>query len=204
MLIALEGIDASGKNTHSNKLQKHYNAIGRQAELLSFPHYNSITGQIIRGHLAGDWSISLAETHTPASYTTDPGTYLFQCAQVANRLEMLPDAVWDDEGQIFIADRYNASAYAYGLALNLDFEWLLKLHRNMPQPDVNIFLDISVEESFKRRPERRDNYEKNSVLLNRVRSCYLDVFKRLGSTYVVIDASGSTEQTFAKILDAIK
>lgn len=213
MLIAIEGIDAAGKNTQSNNLLKHFKDAGCNTTLLSFPHYDSITGEMIRGHLVGDWRAELSEIartrlyDSMPTYMQDPGTYLFQCCQLVNRMETLPDALWErhpGSKDVYIADRYNASAYAYGIAFGLDFDWLVRTHKHLPQPDVNVFLDITVEESFRRRPERRDNYEKNSGLLNRVRESYLEVFKKLGSSYVVIDASGTEAQTFEKIMDVVE
>lgn len=209
-LIAIEGLDASGKNTQSNQLVKHFVEAGRQATLLSFPCYESVTGEMIKGHLLGDLKVELTESakskkyDRTQTYMIDPATYAFQCYQIVNRMENLPDAIWErDPSQVYVADRYNASAYAYGLAFGLDLDWLIKIHRHLPQPDVNIFLDITVEESFKRRPIRRDNYERDGAMLDNVRKCYLDVFKKMGPSYVVIDASGSIEQTFEKIVECV-
>lgn len=215
LFIALEGLDASGKHTQTEKLKKHFEDSGFETIKFDFPNYKSITGEMISGHLQGDWKIHVSDeaktmlydpmrTKDMPEYMVNPSTYLFQCCQLVNRMETLPDDVWEpDHKKVFIADRYNASAYAYGIAFDLNFDWLVRSHRHLPQPDINIFLDISVEESFRRRPNRRDDYEKNSKLLERVRNCYIDVFKRLGSSYVIIDGSGSEEQVFEKILDVI-
>lgn len=202
MFLALEGIDAAGKNTQSNQLLKHFSEIVGEEHVTKFdlPKYDTVTGQMIRDHLEGKWKID-AKSDLSGLYNTDPSTYLFQCCQLVNRMESLPDKLWNQgKYDVFIADRYNASAYAYGTVFGLDLDWLLKTHRNLPQPDLNIFLDITVEESFARRPERRDEYEKNTKLLNDVRAKYLELFERLGPSYVVIDASGTKEETFAKIV----
>ncbi len=209
MFVAVEGIDASGKATQTENLKKHFEKIGGlNVTKFDLPKYESVTGQMIKDHLHGYWKAQIAgkilsedEIANPPLYYKDPSTYLFQCCQLVNRMETLPDGLWEQGPKdIYIADRYNASAYAYGVAFGIDFDWLIKTHLRLPQPDINIFLDIDVEESFKRRPERRDNYEKNFKMLEKVRASYLDIFGKLGPTYAVIDASGSIDETFDKIL----
>ena len=119
-------------------------------------------------------------------------------------MECLPDGLWDkDNTGIYVADRYNASAYAYGDAFGVDLDWLVRAHRHLPQPDLNIFLDIPVEESFRRRPDRRDNYERDADMLEKVRQSYLKVFNLLGSSYIVIDAIGDQDDVFKRITEKI-
>lgn len=209
--LAICGIDAAGKHTQSEKLKEYFQNIpGKNVIKFDLPKYESITGEMIKGYLTGDLCIELTAAARTAmrdrrpTYMSDPGTYMFQCTQLVNRLECLPDSIWHQgSNDIFIADRYNASAYAYGKAFGIDFEWLVRTHRHLPQPDVNIFLDISVEESFKRRPERRDNYERDGGMLQRVRDCYLDIFRTLGPSYAIIDASGTVDETFKEILQCL-
>lgn len=211
IFISIEGLDASGKHTQTEKLKTYFEKqTGKNVVKFDFPKYASITGEMIKGHLTGDWRAEMTDNynlvfrdHSP-TYALDVGTYLFQCCQITNRLECLPDQIWNQAvGDVFIADRYNASAYAYGKAFGLDLDWLFKIHKHLPQPDLNVFLDITVEESFARRPERRDNYEKNATMLNDVRNCYIDIFKQLGSSYAIIDAAGSVDDVFSKILDQL-
>lgn len=216
MFIAFEGIDAAGKHTQSENLKEHLKkSPGVNVVKFDLPKYDSITGEMIKDYLQGKWRCDHDSVAPPGekfavpdvqpTYMSDPSTYLFQCCQLVNRLEVLPDALWEPGPfDIFIADRYNASAYAYGKAFGIDFEWLIRTHKRLPQPDLNIFLDISVEESFKRRPDRRDQYEKNSKMLETVRQSYLDIFEMLGPTYAVIDASGTEQETFERVLTAIR
>jgi dTMP kinase len=203
--LAVEGLDASGKHTQTEILKKYFEA-SYSVTKFEFPQYKSITGELIRDHLTGVWRAEMVrEPEAPRKYSGDVGTYLFQCCQLVNRMETLPDELWDRHpGRVYIADRYNSSAYAYGLAFGLDFDWLVHTHRRLPQPDLNVFLDIPIEESFRRRPNRQDEYEKNAKLLERVRECYLEVFRRLGPSYVVIDGLGTTEQVTERILQHVQ
>lgn len=51
MLIAIEGIDGSGKGTQSARLVERWNAAGRKTALLSFPQY----GKTLFGRAVGDF-----------------------------------------------------------------------------------------------------------------------------------------------------
>lgn len=206
IFISFEGIDASGKHTQSDKLKQYFIDAGRSVTKMEFPMYESVTGQMIKDHVTGVWKATmLKQPDVVGTYTHDPSTYLFQCCQLVNRMETIPDELWDRTGDgVFISDRFNASAYAYGLAFGLDFDWLIKTHKRLPQPDLNILLDIPVEESFRRRPDRRDDYEKNAPMLENVRRCYLEIFQKLGPSYVVVDASGTLNETFKKIIECVK
>lgn len=205
MLIAIEGLDASGKETHSKILNDYFKQGYVNSTRVSFPDYDSISGQLLKGFLKNDWTATTLNRDCLKFYSANIDAYAFQCCHIANKLECIPDAMWvKNTRDVFIADRYIASAYAYGTATGFDLNWLIKLHRNLPQADLNILLDISVDESFKRRPARRDEYEKNSKLLNDVATAYRSVFSTLGQKYVTIDAMGNKEETASKILDVVK
>lgn len=206
LFIAIEGQDACGKATHSRLLEQRFKETqGARVTRFSLPDYDSISGEMVLGHLKGHWNADVSADADPdATYIHDVGSYLFQCCQLVNRLECMPAGLWrQGRDDVFIADRYIASAYAYGLAKGLNRDWLLRTHRQLPQPDLNILLDIPVEESFKRRPERRDKYEDDFAFLRDVRECYLDVFSTLGPTYAVINASGTVELTHERVMRCV-
>ena len=52
-LIVIEGSDSSGKHTQGTMLVEALNKSGKKAVLLSFPTYDSPTGQSIDGSLLG-------------------------------------------------------------------------------------------------------------------------------------------------------
>lgn len=209
--VTLEGIDSSGKNTQSSLLAEYYAQLGKDVVKFDLPAYETITGEMINGYLKGDWKIDVSEGallrlyDKKPLYLSDPSSYAFQCCQIVNRLESLPDTLWDaDSSSFFIADRYNTSALAYGSAFGLDVDWLIKIHKHLPKPNVSIFLDIPVEASFKRRPERRDDYEKNFGLLSTVRNKYVEIFNSMGDDYIIIDAFDSKEKVFQRILEQVE
>jgi thymidylate kinase len=91
------------------------------------------------------------------------------------------------------------------------------------QPDLYVLIDIPVEESFKRRPERRDRNESHRGYLERVRVAYLRLFTerheanmarargdgKTRNTYVpgpawrVVDGIGTKEQDAERIWTAV-
>jgi dTMP kinase len=159
LLIAFEGLDQSGKQTQAELLRDRLGAVGRHASLLSFPDYGTPIGEEIERALRG-----------ARNYSAD----VMQLLYVANRYE------WRSEierrrgdGTILICDRYLASSIAYGEAQGLDPGWLLDIQRYLPQPDMTFLLDIAPEVSARRKTEDRDRYERDLVMLGRVRDSYL-------------------------------
>ncbi len=211
VFIALEGIDACGKHTQSEKLKDYFLSKNLHVNKFDLPEYKSKTGEIIGGYLSGHINIGLTPEAGIALfdraqlYHSAPDSYIFQCIHLANKVECIPDELWErDSNKVYISDRYNASSYAYGDASNLNLDWIISMHRNLPQPDFNILLDISVEESFLRRPLRRDKYEENKGFLQNVRKSYLKVFNTLGSNYYVVDAQKDEESVFNEIIRLVE
>ena len=175
LFVALEGIDACGKNVQSRLL-----ADRMGAELFSFPDYATPYGDLIASHLEGGWCV--ASTPGPEGSADRTDAMVFQSAQFTNRLELqVPLGQCLTENRNVVADRYLASGLAYGAADGLDWKYLLQVQRHLIQPDINILLDIDVEDSVKRRPERRDRYEKNSSFINRVSKFYRSIWEHMSA-----------------------
>lgn len=202
MFVALEGIDASGKATQSKLLAERLGA-----KLIGFPMYESPTGTLILAHLQRKWDtvVTLVEPPTPGLELLD--ALVFQCLQLANRMEVaVPISEWAAKGDL-VADRYFASGLAYGAADGLDWAFLYRLHAYLPQPDLQLFIDITPEESLKRRPERRDRYEKQPGLMEKVRANYHEIWKEFTASdpigWKVINGMGTKEETHALICKAV-
>ena len=158
MLIAIEGLDQSGKETQAQRLRERLREAGHKVRLLSFPDYGTSIGEEIARALQGE-----------REYGSDVMQLLF----VANRHERR-EAIreWVDGGLILVCDRYRASSIAYGEALGLDAGWLEDIQRYLPRADLTIFIDIAPETAAKRKSQGRDRYERDLSLLERVRSSY--------------------------------
>ena len=205
MLIVIEGIDSGGKATHSKLLAERL-----KGTRFSFPNYDSVTGKAILGHLKLDWAAVMLRSDSENSSPLD--AVVFQCLQTVNRIEQLP-AIYEamKHGPV-IFDRYYQSAYVYGALDGVDPTWNRSVQESaMPPADVNILLDITVEESFKRRPERRDRYEADRRFLEKVRGGYLTLWKERSETgivgwpvWTVVDGMESVQAVQEKLLDCLR
>jgi dTMP kinase len=125
-----------------------------------------------------------------------------QLLYVANRYELKPVIEQERErGTILICDRYLASSIAYGEAQGLDAAWLEQMQVHLPQPDLTVLLDIAPEVSARRKTKDRDKYERDLVLLARVRGSYLRQAAARG--WVVIGADRDREAVAADVHAAL-
>ncbi len=158
LLIALEGLDQSGKQTQAEGLVDYFASIGRATRLLSFPDYTTAIGAEISRALHGE-----------REYAADT----LQLLYVANRYEHRQTIqALLAAGTVIVCDRYLASSIAYGEAQGLDAAWLAEIQRFLPRPDCTIVLDIAPETAVQRKSTNRDRYERDLALLSRVRESY--------------------------------
>ena len=159
MLIAIEGLDQSGKATQAQLLRDELRQGGTRARVVSFPDYGTSIGEEIARALQGE---------------RDYSPEVMQLLYVANRFERKADLErWLDGGLVVVCDRYVASTVAYGEAQGLDADWLTRMQRLLPAPDLTILLDIAPELAVERKATGRDRYERDLSLLGRVRESYL-------------------------------
>lgn len=169
-LIALEGIDKSGKATQTAILANRLRKMGREVETIAFPDYTTVIGRVIKRYLDGE---------------VDFGPELRQLLYVANRWEKHGVLkFWLRDEKLVIADRYTPSGIVYGLANGLNLEWMINLEEGLPTSDLVIVVDVSVATAFERE-EVRDVYEANRDFLEKVRSAYLDLAEKFG--WVIVD-----------------
>ena len=143
-LIAVEGIDGSGKGTQSRLLVDRLNAAGTRAALLSFPRYEeTFFGARIGDFLNGRFG-SLG--------AVDP--FLAALLFAGDRLESKPvlDAALA-ENEVVVLDRYVASNVAHQGAKRAGGERAELVRRiehvefalnGLPRPDVTVWLDLPV------------------------------------------------------------
>lgn len=186
-LVAIEGLDQSGKETQARLLGPWFESKGWRAELLGFPDYATTIGHEIGEALQGRRQFS---------------PEVMQLLYVANRHEWKQSiGVWRDEGRAVVCDRYLASSVAYGQAQGLDPAWLTVIQATLPQPDVTILLDIAPQAAAARKPEQRDRFEQDLALLGRVRSSYLG--QAVTGNWIVVDADHPKEAVFIEIIKAL-
>jgi dTMP kinase len=205
-LIAIEGIDGSGKATQSKLLVEEIKSRGRDAVRFEFPNYTNVTGPFVDGHLKRRWealplhpsTLSLDDWKVQKNFLNE---LLFQCLQTLNRYEQVEELQEALKTQAVVLDRFYASSMVYGLVNGLSDRFLRAISSQLPKPDLYILVDIPVGESFNRRPERRDRYEKQKGMLDAVRSCYRDLFIKEG--WKIVDGVGTVAEVHARIMDCV-
>ena len=159
MLIAIEGLDQSGKATQAQALRDRLRDDGKRARLVSFPDYGTAIGEEIARALQGE------REHSPE---------VMQLLYIANRYECRDDLErWLSGDLTVVCDRYTASGIAYGEAQGLDADWLTQIQRFLPVADMTILLDIEPSLAAQRKSSGRDRYERDLALLGRARESYL-------------------------------
>jgi dTMP kinase len=147
LLIAIEGVDGSGKETQTGLLLGRLKRESRRARTVMFPNYASEAAGAVKMYLNGDFGVNPNEVNPfaastffavdrYASYKTDWGCFY-------------------ESGGIVVADRYTMSNMIHQGAKIPDaasrqsyYNWLVDFEYvklGLPEPDIVIFLDLSME-----------------------------------------------------------
>ena len=187
MLIAIEGLDQSGKATQAERLRDRLREEGARARLVSFPDYGTSIGEEIARALQGE---------------REYGPEAMQLLYVANRYERKADLErWLSGGLAVVCDRYVASSIAYGVAQGLDADWLSEIQRFLTWPALTILLDIDKALAADRKTAGRDRYERDLVLLKRVRDSYLEQAER--SDWICVDGNRPKDDVAGEIVSVV-
>jgi len=159
LLIAFEGIDASGKNTQSRMLYEWLKSKKILSEFLSFPDYSTAIGHEISAFLSGKREYPKEARH------------ILYAANRYEHKEQIENWV-RGENKIVVINRYSDSNIAYGVANGLSLQWLKAIESQMPQADYVFLLKATPELSKARKRKDRDIYETDPSFLNRVSEVY--------------------------------
>ena len=146
-LIAIEGIDGSGKGTQAKRLHERLVAAGRKAALISFPRYDATLfgraiGQFLNGRFGALDQVS---------------PFLVSLLYAGDRLEsreFLREALANND--VVVLDRYVPSNIAHqGAKLQGDerrevIEWIKQIEYSLyelPQADLVLLLDLPAAEA---------------------------------------------------------
>jgi dTMP kinase len=207
MFIDFEGIDGCGKGTQVERAVGYLRQAFSKATSLKYPDRTTPIGKLIDAYLKGKvtldwWSREDRLERGDAQLATD-NALAMQGLQWANRLECqykLQKLL--SRGHV-VADRYCASGIAYGTADGLDLGYLLEANSTLEQSDLTILLDIPVEESWKRRPERQEMYEADPERLRKARTVYLQLAKANPHKWLVLDGQEDKDVLEVQVREAI-
>lgn len=147
-LIALEGIDGSGKQTQLDLLARALEARGQAAFRISFPRYESFCGKLVGRYLNGEFG---------ALNAVDP--HLSALLYAGDRLEARPEIEAAlAAGKMVLADRYIGSNLAHQSARVAPDQreeflgWLKRLEYGLyalPVEDLVVYLRVPVAEAHR-------------------------------------------------------
>ena len=184
MIVTFEGGDQAGKKTQSALLAKKLKSMKIKAKLFSFPDYSTPIGKEIDKYLHGKRKFPPQTIHTLLS---------------ANRWEKAKEIKKAQEkNSVVIMNRYAESNLVYGLTNGLKLSWLEGLDAGLPKSDLVIVLDVPQNESFKRKRQNRDKFEKNAKFSQTISRTYRKLAKK--KRWKIIDATQSKDDVHQDIM----
>ena len=188
-LIAIDGLDGSGKGTMSERLYQYLSKKGIKVRKISFPMYENKSSLGVKMYLAGELGESPDDTNGYAastlfavdrylSYRTDWGAFV------------------QEEGTVTIADRYTSANAVHQLSKlpreewDSFLPWLFDFEHGklgLPLPDLTVYLEMPPRISQKliqKRAEQTgrtiDIHEKDTEYLDRCYKAALYAADKLG------------------------
>jgi len=132
--------------------------------------------------------------------------FLFMADRYEHVSEKIQPAL--SEGRIVICERYTDSTLAYqGWGKGLPIEEMERLFSllALPQPDLTIWLDVSVEKAMERIKSRKvlDRLEEENFLY-KVRNGYEELFRANPERIKRVSSEVSEEEVFLEILKVVE
>ena len=197
--ITFEGCEGVGKSRQTEMLKNYLSEIGVKYYFTREPGGTPVSEKIR--------SIILDKNNADMTDECEALLYAAARAQLLKR-EIKPRL---DNGELVLCDRYVDSSLAYqGYARGLGAEFVEKINDYAIKsfmPDYTVFLDLPPELAFKRKggADCSDRLELSGMEFHeRVYRGYKELAKRYENRFIVIDASGTKEQSHAKIVAALK
>ena len=159
-MIAIEGLDGSGKETQTKLLRNALEEQGKRVEMLSFPRYGQTSAVLVESYLHGDFGTD------PESINAYGASSFFAMDRFASFLREWKPLY--EVSDAFLADRYVTSNAIHQcsklpreqweefLGWLFDYEYV-KL--GLPKPDKVFYLHLDVDDSQRLLSERYGNDE---------------------------------------------
>jgi dTMP kinase len=187
MIIVIEGFDQAGKKTQSKLLADFLKTRHKKSIIFSFPDYTTPIGKEIKNFLSGKRKFIPQVIH---------------CLLAANRWERSKDIKEAlSKNYVVIMNRYYQSNLVYGKVNGLDLRWLENLDRGLPKENMVILLDVKISDSFSRKKQRRDKFEKDKTFAIKIADTYRKLAKKYG--WYVVNASQNKDQVHQEVRETI-
>lgn len=195
MFISFEGPEGSGKTTQIERLHQRLSQAGKEVVVLREPGGTKL-GEAIRDLLKNSDMAPEAEL------------LLF----AASRAQLVREAAVPalQAGHVVLCDRFLDSTNVYqGAARQIEARALARINAfavGVTMPDLTIVLDVPLDEGLRRVRDRGepDRFEREDEDFHqRVREGYLTWAALNADRFAVVDASGSPDEVFAQVRDAL-
>jgi dTMP kinase len=202
--IVFEGLDGAGKSTLIKGLEA----------TLSAQRINFVTTREPGGTRLGD-DLRQILLKTQGEIPSPKTELLLYEAGRAQHVDFVIRPALEKKSWV-LCDRFTASSIAFQSGgrnlVQKDVEWLNNFATEKLCPDLTVLLDLTVEESQKRREKREietnshaDRFEKEAADFHeRVRKSYLALAKAEPAKWLVLDASAPRDVALQKMLDELR
>ena len=154
-MIAIEGLDGSGKETQTKLLCKALREQGKSVEMLSFPRYGQTSAVLVESYLHGDFGTD------PEAINAYGASSFFAMDRFASYLREWKPLY--ESCDVFLADRYVTSNAIHQCSKlpredwEAFLEWLFDYEYKklmLPKPNKVFYLHLAVEDSQRLLSER--------------------------------------------------
>lgn len=193
--IVIEGIHGSGKSTQASLLSKQLEERGEAVTQVESATDGRI-GKMIRKFYVN----KNPEINSPM---IDLFLHLADL-QEALREKIMPDL---QKGRHVISVRYTYSNLAYRRVQGLDLNWLLKLIKPFPTPDLTIIIDAPPKTCLRRIKDREGPKTKfeNLEFLKKLRDVYLELPQILSDErLIIVDGDREVEKVQRDITEKVQ
>ncbi|QGA54448.1 dTMP kinase [Sulfolobus sp. E5-1-F] len=183
-LVAIEGIDGSGKTTLANLLKEYLESKMKLNVIVTREPFSE---DIIKLIEKIGWNDPIL-------------LVLLFAADRALHINWLSKI--QDDTNLIILDRYYFSSIAYQGALGVDEQWIKMVNSYFPKPDMVILLDLPIEVAISRIKNDKFNFEEKIRSLAKVREKYLKLAKEYN--FYIIDASKDKNEVLEQAIKIIQ
>ena len=158
MLIVIEGVDGSGKQTHTELLLKKLSS-NKDVLKIQFPDYNSNSSALVKMYLAGEFGTK------PDDVNPYVASSFYAVDRAASYLKNWKTVL--EQGTIILADRYTTSNAIHqasklcGAEQESFLSWLFDYEYNLlklPKPNLVVFLDMPPEYGLELTKSRENKF----------------------------------------------
>jgi dTMP kinase len=187
IFICIEGLDASGKTTHTHRLVRSLLERGYEALYTTEPSSGQI-GKFVRTYIL----------QRKERVLTIVEALLFAVDRVDHVERTIKPAI--KEGKIVVSDRYLYSSLAYQGATGLNLNWIEEINKFSLPPDLAIYVDVPPEIVIKRL-KRKKSVMENLQTQRRVREVYIKLVK--DGRLVLINGNRAMHEVAKDVLSTV-